>query len=123
MSPDFKVFAARHSICQHKLIHAAGKANLEGTNRYGGTALIPAAQNGHLKIVRILSGTAINIDHVSNPAWTALPEGVIPGDGGPACQSIAGLLLDAGADPKIADKDGITPLAHEKSRGLYGARA
>lgn len=121
--PDFKVFAARYSICQHKLELATGMANLEDTNRYGGTALIPAAQNGHLKIMRILLGIAINVDHVNNLTWIALLEAVIPDDGGLVFQSIGGLLPDAGADPKIADKDGVTPLAHEKSRGLYGVRA
>lgn len=101
-----------------KLILATGKANLEDTNRYGGTALIPAAHHGHLETVRILLGTAINIDHVNNLTWTALLEAVILGDGGPVYQRIVGLLLDAGADPKIADRDGVTPLAHAKLRGF-----
>jgi uncharacterized protein len=101
-----------------KLILATGKANLGDTNRYGGTALIPAAHHGHLETVRILLGTAINIDHVNNLTWTALLEAVILGDGGPVHQRIVGLLLDAGADPKIADRDGVTPLAHAKSRGF-----
>jgi uncharacterized protein len=101
-----------------KLILATGKANLEDTNRYGGTALIPAAHHGHLETVRILLSTAINVDHVNNLTWTALLEAVILGDGGPVYQRIVGLLLDAGADPKIADRDGVTPLAHAKSRGF-----
>lgn len=99
-----------------KMILATGKANLEDTNRYGGTALIPAAHHGHPETVRILLGTAINIDHMNNLNWTALLEAVILGDGGPVYQSIVGLLLDAGADPKITDRDGITPLIHAKLR-------
>lgn len=101
-----------------KLILATGKPNLGDTNRYGGTALIPAAHHGHLETVSILLGTAINIDHVNNLTWTALMEAVILGDGGPVYQGIVGLLLDAGADPKIADRDGVTPLVHAKSRGF-----
>ena len=27
------------------------------------------------------------------------------------------MLLDAGADPDIADSDGVTPLAHARARG------
>src|SRR5690606_30482690 len=48
-----------------KLILAAGKANLGDTNRYGGTALIPAAHHGHPSTVRILLETDIDIDHVN----------------------------------------------------------
>ena len=27
------------------------------------------------------------------------------------------MLLDAGADPELADRDGVTPLAHARARG------
>jgi ankyrin repeat protein len=101
-----------------KLILAAGKANLRDTNRYGGTALIPAAHHGHPETVRLLLETAIDVNHVNNLGWTALLEAVILGDGGPVYQEIVKLLLAGGADAKIADKDGVTPLAHAKSRGF-----
>lgn len=101
-----------------KLILATGKANLRDTNRYGGTALIPAAHHGHPETVRLLLATAINVDHVNNLGWTALLEAVILGDGGPVYQEIVKLLLAGGANAGIADRDGITPLAHAKSRGF-----
>jgi uncharacterized protein len=101
-----------------ELILATGKANLRDTNRYGGTALIPAAHHGHPETVRLLLGTAIDVDHVNNLGWTALLEAVILGDGGPVYQEIVKLLLAGGADAMIADKDGVTPLAHAKSRGF-----
>ena len=101
-----------------KLILATGKANLRDTNRYGGTALIPAAHHGHPETVRLLLATAIDVDHVNNLGWTALLEAVILGDGGPVYQEIVKLLLTGGADAKIADNDGVTPLAHAKSRGF-----
>lgn len=99
------------------LILATGNANLKDTNRYGGTALIPAADKGHPSTIRILLGTDIDIDHVNNLGWTALLEGVILGDGGPVYQEIVGLLVDAGAQ-NIADRDGKTPLEHARERGF-----
>jgi ankyrin repeat protein len=99
-----------------KMILATGKANLRDTNRYGGTALIPAAHHGHPETVRLLLQTAIDVDHVNNLGWTALLEAVILGDGGPVYQEIVKLLLAGGADAMIADKDGVMPLAHAKSR-------
>lgn len=101
-----------------KLILATGKANLRDTNRYGGTALIPAAHHGHPETVRLLLNTAIDVDHVNNLGWTALLEAVILGDGGLVYQEIVKLLLAGGADAGIADRDGVTPLAHTKSRGF-----
>src|SRR6202008_132799 len=57
-------------------------ADLKSTNRYGGTALIPAAHDGHTEAVRILLDTPIDKDHVNRLGWTALLEAVILGDGG-----------------------------------------
>ena len=37
--------------------------------------------------------------------------------GGPAHQEIVQLLVDAGADPGIADRDGVTALQHARERG------
>ena len=87
-----------------KLILATGKANLRDTNRYGGTALIPAAHHGHPETVRLLLNTAIDVDHVNNLGWTALLEAVILGDGGPVYQEIVKLLLEGGANTGIADR-------------------
>ena len=101
-----------------KSILATGKANLADTNRYGGTALIPAAHHGHPETVRILLATAIDVNHANKLGWTALLEAVILGDGGPVHQDIVKLLLAGGARKTIADNDGVTPLAHAKSRGF-----
>jgi ankyrin repeat protein len=99
-----------------KLTLAAG-ADLKSTNRYGGTALIPACHHGHVEAVKVLLGTAIDIDHVNNLGWTALLEAVILGDGGAVYVEIVGLLLAARANVNIADRDGVTPLAHARRRG------
>ena len=100
-----------------KMILATGRANLKDTNRYGGTALIPAADKGHPSTVRILIEAGVDIDHVNNLGWTALMEAVILGDGGPVYQEIVGILVDAGAR-QIPDRDGVTPLEHAGRLGF-----
>ena len=50
--------------------------------------------------------------------WTALLEAIMLSDGGPAHQKIVRLLIDAGADVNLPDRDGITPLQHAKQRGF-----
>ena len=99
-----------------KLILASGRAKLDDTNRYGGNALIPAAHHGHPETVRLLLEAGVDANHVNALGWTALLEAVILGNGGPVYQEIVGLLLDGGADPRIADKDGVTPLEHARRR-------
>src|SRR6186997_905291 len=85
------------------------------TNRFGGIALIPASERGHVDVVRyLLDESDVDVDHVNNLGWTALLEAVILGDGGPAHQEIVRLLVDAAADPRIADTDGVTPLEHAR---------
>lgn len=96
---------------------AAG-ADLKSTNRYGGTALIPACHYGHVETVRVLLATKIDVDHVNKLGWTALLEAVILGDGGAKHTQIVRLLLAAKANPHIADREGVTPLAHARSRGF-----
>jgi ankyrin repeat protein len=95
-------------------------ADLKSTNRYGGTALIPAAHHGHAETVRILLGTAIDKDHINKLGWTALLEAVILGDGGSTHTEIVRMLVEAGASVNIADRDGVTPLQHAKRRGFVG---
>jgi ankyrin repeat protein len=91
--------------------------NLKDTNRFGGTALIPAAHRGHVETVKLLLTTKIDKNHVNNLGWTALMEAVVLGDGGPAHTEIVRLLVAAGANVNIPDRDRITPLEHAKRRG------
>ena len=86
-------------------------------NRYGGNALIPACERAHVETVKLLLTTKIDVDHVNNLGWTCLLEIVLLGDGGPRHQQVARMVLDAGANPNLADNKGVTPLAHAKSRG------
>lgn len=92
-------------------------ADLRSTNRYGGTALIPAAERGHVDTVKTLVEAGVAVDHVNRLGWTALLEAVILGDGGERHRKIVAILLQAGADPNLADRDGVTPLQHARARG------
>ena len=86
-------------------------------NRFGGTSLIPASERGHVGYVRQAVRAGIDVNHVNNLGWTALLEAVILGDGSRRYQQIVTILLDAGADPKIADRQGLTALQHAEQRG------
>jgi uncharacterized protein len=87
------------------------------TSPYDGTALIAAAHLGHDEVVRILIENGAPLNHVNNLGWTALIETVILGDGGPRHQKTVEHLVKAGADKTIADRNGLTPLAHAQQRG------
>ncbi len=86
-------------------------------NRYGGNALIPACERGHVETIALLLTTRIDLNHVNNLGWTCLLEIVILGDGGERHQRAAELVLAAGADPNLADGNDVTPLAHARARG------
>jgi ankyrin repeat protein len=115
----FLVAGAEGRVEILKLMLAAD-ADLTSTNRFGGTALIPACHRGHVEAVKLLLATAIDKDHVNHLGFTALMEAVILSDGGPNHAEIVRLLVVAGANVNIPDRDGITPLAHARQRG-YGA--
>lgn len=101
----------------HVLIPAGPDLKLR--NRFGGISVIPASERGHVAYVReVLRVTDIDVDHVNGLGWTALLEAVILGDGGRPHQEIVELLLAAGATPGLADRDGVTPLAHAERRGF-----
>lgn len=93
------------------------KPDLALRNRYGGNALIPACERAHVETVKLLLTSGIELNHVNDLGWTCLLEIVILGDGGPRHQEVATLVLAAGADPNLADRDGVTPLGHAKARG------
>ena len=106
-----------------KLAHAAG-ADPRITNRFGGTALIPAAERGHVEVVRwLLENTRVEVNHVNRLGWTALMEAIVLSDGGPRHQEIVGTLIRHGADVNIPDRDGRTPLHHARARGFARIQA
>lgn len=116
------IAAVRNDVPVVKALLSAGASAKLITSRYDGTALIAAAHLGHDGVVRDLIKAGAPLDHVNNLGWTALMEAVVLGDGGLRHVETARALLAAGADRKIADKQGITPLQHAKARG-YRAMA
>jgi len=100
-----------------QLVNEAG-ADPTLTNRFGGTALIPASERGHVEVVRyLLNETDVDVDHVNRLGWTALLEAIILGTGDEAHQAVVDLLIEHGADVDRADKDGVRPLTHARNRG------
>ncbi len=87
------------------------------TSPWRGTALIAAAHLGHVEVVRRLIAAGAPLDHVNNLGWTALMESVILGNGGRNHQQVVRLLVEAGADRSITDRDEVTPLVHARARG------
>jgi ankyrin repeat protein len=114
------LYAAAEGRCDILKMTLAAGADLADVNRYRGTGLIPAAHHGHVECVKVLLATSIDKDHVNNLGWTALLEAVILGDGGQAHTEIVRLLVEAGANVNIADRDGVTPLAHARRRNFSG---
>lgn len=88
------------------------------TSPYDGTALIAAAHLGHVEVVRRLISAGAPLDHINNLHWTAIMEAVVLGDGGANHQAVLSALLEAGGDPTLGDRDGITPLRHAQVRGF-----
>jgi len=88
-------------------------------NGYGGNALIPATEKGHVDTVRfLLEKTKVDVNFVNHYGWTALLEVTIYGSDNETYQEIVHLLLEHGAEPRLADKDGVTPLEHARRRNL-----
>lgn len=101
-----------------KLCLKAG-ADYKVFNRYNGTALIPACEKGHVAVVaELLKDKAFPIDHVNRLGWTALLEAVILADGNNKQVQIVKMLVDAGCDINIADKDGVTSLTHARRKNF-----
>ena len=87
-------------------------------NRFGGNALIPAAEKGHLENVKLLlkDGRA-DINHQNNYGYTALIEAVALKDGSEIYQQIVKVLLEGGADKTLKDNTGRTAEDYARSLG------
>ncbi len=101
-----------------KLFLANG-ARFDLFNRYNGTALIPACERGHIEVVKMLANTkGFPIDHVNRLGWTALMEAVVLGNGSNKYVEIIQILVDAGCNITIPDKNRVTALQHARNSGF-----
>ncbi len=114
--------AARGDHALVELLLGVGADVRLTTSPYDGTALIAAAHHGHVEVIALLLARNPNLDHVNNLGWTALMEAIVLGDGGPRHTETLRRLVAAGANVNIADRAGVTPLAHALRRG-YDAMA
>ena len=113
------LYAGAEGLLEILKLAIDAKADTRLTNRFGGTALIPAAERGHVEIVNeLLTRTDVDVNHVNNLGWTALLEAIVLSNGGEKHQQIVQLLVDHGADINIPDKNGVTPLEHAQARGF-----
>lgn len=103
-------------ILKYLIEHAEPNQNI--VNRYGGNALIPAAEKGHLNNVKLLllDGKA-DIDHQNNFGYTALIEAVALTDGSVLYQQIVQELLAHNANKELRDNSGKTALDYAKEMG------
>ena len=113
------LYAGAEGLLEILQLTIAARADTKLTNRFGGTALIPAAERGHVEIVNeLLTRTDVNVNHINDLGWTALLEAIVLSNGGERHQWIVQLLVDHGANINIPDKDGVTPLMHTQARGF-----
>ena len=110
------IAAVTNDVAMLKLALAGGTDPKAITSPYQGTALIAAAHLGHAEVVRVLIAAGAPLDHVNNLGWTALMESIVLGNGGKQHTDTLEALVRAGANLNLADRQGVTPLAHAKSR-------
>ncbi len=100
-------------VVQLSLAHGADVGSTDG---YDNTALIAACEHGNTEVVKVLLKAGVAVDHVNGQGWTALLEAIVMGDGSARYEDIVQLLLDAGADANLADRDGTSPTRHARER-------
>ncbi len=106
----------KNEILAYMLEHA--KPDLTVHNRFGGNGLIPAAEKGHIKNVKLLlAANQESVNFQNNFGYTALIEAVALRDGSTLYQDIIKLLLDSGADQHIQDNSGRTALDYANQYG------
>ena len=101
-----------------RVLLALGASAKLVTSRYDGTALIAAAHLGHDGVVRQLIAAGAPLDHVNNLHWTALIESIVLGRGGPRHLATLKALVEAGANTRLSDREGRTPLSLAQARGF-----
>jgi uncharacterized protein len=111
------IAAVENDIEMLNIALQGGASARNTTTPYDGTALSAAAHLGHVEVIRILIAHNAPLDHVNARGWTALHEAVVLGNGGPNHVATVDVLVKAGADTEIKDRQGATPLMYARQRG------
>lgn len=112
-------YASAYGLTDIVTILIEYKPNMMLLNAYGGTPLIPACEEGHYEVAKLLlEKTNVNVNHINNLGYTAIYEVVFTKGRSPIYVDIAKLLIKHGANINIPDKDGNTPLAIAKKNNL-----
>ncbi|KAG5510432.1 hypothetical protein GH5_06631 [Leishmania sp. Ghana 2012 LV757] len=90
--------------------------DLSIVNRFGGSALIPACERGHVDMVRLLAEKGVDVNHCNFYNWTGLLEAIELGGDDREHVEIVKILIDNGADVNQVDGDGNTPLYLARKR-------
>ncbi|CAC9460746.1 conserved hypothetical protein [Leishmania infantum JPCM5] len=85
-------------------------------NRFGGSALIPACERGHVEMVRLLLQKGVDVNHYNYYHWTGLLEAIELGGDDREHVDIVRLLIENGADVNKVDGAGKTPLYLARKR-------
>ncbi|SFQ74427.1 ankyrin repeat domain-containing protein [Flavobacterium akiainvivens] len=98
--------ARRGTVAEMKALEAKNKDTLNAKNAMGFTPLILACYRGNTAVAEYLATRVNNINY-SSASGTALASAAVKGETG-LCE----VLLKNGADPNIADANGVTPLTY-----------
>ncbi|CAJ1014257.1 Ankyrin repeats (3 copies)/Ankyrin repeat/Ankyrin repeats (many copies), putative [Leishmania lindenbergi] len=85
-------------------------------NRFGGSALIPACERGHVEMVRLLVQKGVDVNHYNHYHWTGLLEAIELGGDDREHVEIVRILIENGADVNQVDGAGKTPLYLARKR-------
>lgn len=85
-------------------------------NRFGGSALIPACERGHVEVVRLLVSKGVDVNHYNYYDWTGLLEAIELGGDDNEHVEIVKILIENGVDVNQLDGQKKTPLFLARKR-------
>lgn len=90
--------------------------DLTVVNRFGGSALIPACERGHVEMVRLLVSKGVDVNHYNYYHWTGLLEAIELGGDDREHVEIVKILIEGGVDVNQVDEHQKTPLYLARKR-------